>query len=325
MKAIHVTRLDGPGAVELQDAPAPSPAEGEVLVEVACAGVTFPELLQTYGQYQTKHEPPFILGSELAGTVVESRSSRFAPGDRVAAIIPSGAFAQFATAPEAMVLPLPEEVSLEAAAGMPMNVLTADFALRTRGNLQPGQRVLIHGAAGGLGSACVQIALAMGAEVIAVVSSDEKAAMVTELGAQHVVRADGFKDAVKDIAPRGVDVVVDPVGGDRFTDSLRCLARFGTLLVLGFTAGSIPEVKVNRLLLNNISVAGVGWGAALPSDPLMAQKQWAHLREYLANGQLNPHIHARFSLDQAAAAITELENRSVIGKVILDIQEDPHG
>lgn len=318
MKAIHVTRLDGPEAVEFVDAERPTPGPGEVLIEVAVAGVTFPELLQTRGMYQVRHELPFVLGSEAAGTVVEvGEGSRFSVGDRVAAITGKGTFAEYLVAADQQTVKVPDSVSLAHAAGMPMNLLTADFSLRVRGNVQPGQTVLVHGAAGGLGSAGVQLALAMGLEVVAVVSTDDKAAMVKELGAHHVVKAEGFKDAVLELYPDGVDVVYDPVGGDRFTDSLRTLREHGRLLVIGFTAGQIPEVKVNRLLLNNISVVGVGWGAYAMPRPGHVGSEWEAMLPHLRSGALRPVVGASYPLEDAVAALTSLEGRTVTGKVVL--------
>ncbi|MDN6380319.1 MAG: alcohol dehydrogenase catalytic domain-containing protein, partial [Brevibacterium aurantiacum] len=188
MRAIRVAALTGPQDVEIAEVDRPSPGPGEVLVEVAYAGVTFPELLQTRGMYQTKHELPFVLGSEAAGIVVEAgEGSRFSVGDRVAAIPGKGSFAEYMVVSDEQTVPVPDDVSLAHAAGMPMNVLTADFALRLRAQAQAGQSILVHGAAGGLGSATVQLALAMGLEVIGVVSTDAKAETVRELGAPHVV------------------------------------------------------------------------------------------------------------------------------------------
>ncbi len=318
MKAVSITELTGPENVALTDVDRPTPGPHQTLVRVEAAGVTFPELLQTRGMYQTKHELPFVAGAEGAGVVEEAgEGSKFSKGDRVAFIGGKGSWAEYAVADDSATLALPDSMSFEAAAGIPMNVLTADFALRVRGNLQPGQTVLVHGAAGGLGTALVQVALAMGAEVVGVVSTEEKAQVVRELGAQHVVFADGFKDQVKEIYKRGVDLVADPVGGDRFTDSLRCLSPFGTLLVLGFTAGSIPEVKVNRLLLGNISVAGVAWGAATYVDRTLIQQQWKVLLPYAEAGKIDPHIHAVYPLSEAAQALGELDGRTVRGKVLL--------
>lgn len=324
MKAVQLNATDGPSSLGLADVEAPTAEPGMVLIDVAYAGVTFPELLQSRGQYQMQPPLPYTMGSEVAGMVREVGEgvTGFAVGDRVLGVAGTGGYAEIMAVPAASVLPLPETVSLQAGAGMPMNLLTADFALRVRGNLEAGQSVLIHGAAGGLGSALVQVALAYGAEVVAVVSTEEKAETVTNLGAQHVVFADGFKDSVKKTFPRGVDLVADPVGGDRFTDSLRCLSTFGTLLVLGFTAGQIPEVKVNRLLLNNISVAGVGWGAALAGRPEMVAQQWESLWPHLSAGILNPSIHAVLPLREAGKALEIIDSRSVRGKVLLDVNGD---
>jgi NADPH2:quinone reductase len=320
MKAVQLTATDGPTSLELRDVPEPTIEPDAVLIDVAYAGVTYPELLQSLGQYQMQPPLPYTIGSEVAGTVREvgERVTGFQVGDRVAAIASTGAFAETIAVPASNVLPLPDSVSLQAGAGMPMNLLTADFALRVRGSLKAGQSVLIHGAAGGLGSALVQVALAQGAEVVAVISTEKKAETVRALGAQHVVAAEGFKDSVKEIFPRGVDLVADPVGGDRFTDSLRSLSTFGTLLVLGFTGGSIPEVKVNRLLLNNISVAGVGWGAALAGAPEMTAEQWKSLWPHLSAGVLDPTIDTVLPLGEAHKALELIGSRAVRGKVLLD-------
>ncbi|WP_029088134.1 NADPH:quinone oxidoreductase family protein [Brevibacterium album] len=328
MKAVQVVTLDGPDSIELREVAAPAPGPGEILIDVAYSGVTFPELLQTRGLYQLKHEPPFTLGAEASGTVtaVGEGVEGFAPGDRVATISNKGGYAEAMVAPANATVKLPDSVSLKAAAGMPMNLLTADFALRVRGRLEPGQTVLVHGAAGGLGTALVQIAVAMGATVVGVVSTEEKAETVRALGAAHAVLSDGFKDAVKELFPGGVDLVADPVGnpkdGDRFTDSLRCLSTFGTVLVLGFTAGAIPEVKVNRLLLNNVGVAGVGWGAAFAKDRDLVRRQWEAMWDHLAAGRLDPVIHGVYPLESAAEAIRQLETRAVRGKVLLEVRAE---
>ena len=321
MRAIRVATLTGPDDVELAEVDRPTQGHGEVLVEVAYAGVTFPELLQTRGMYQVKHDLPFVLGSEAAGIVAEAGpGSRFSVGDRVAAIPGKGSFAEFMVVSDEQTVPVPDGISLAHAAGMPMNVLTADFALRLRAQAKAGQSILVHGAAGGLGSAAVQMALAIGLEVIGVVSTEAKAQTVRELGATHVVMAEGFKDATKEICPNGVDYVFDPVGGDRFTDSTRVLAPYGRLLVLGFTAGEIPSVKVNRLLLKNISVDGVAWGAATRERPGYIAEQWDAIADYVAAGKLNPAIHGTYPLSDAATAIGELDSRSVQGKVLLEVK-----
>jgi NADPH:quinone reductase len=318
MRAVQVVRLDGPASIEVRDVPEPTRTPQQVLIDVAAAGVNFPDVLQTKGLYQYRPELPFTLGSEVAGTVREAPDdSPHAPGDRVVAFTSNGAFAEAVAADADHVLPLPDNVSFEAGAGLPMNYLTAHFALVVRGHLEAGQTVLVQGAAGGIGTACVQLAAALGATVIAVVSSDAKADVARAAGATHAVPVEGFRDAVKELG--GVDLVVDPVGGDRFTDSLRCLRPLGRLLVIGFTAGEIPTVKVNRLLLNNIDVVGVGWGAYALARPGYAAGQWAELLPHLRSGALDPPLGARYPLEKAAEALAQIDERRVLGKLVLTV------
>ena len=316
MRAVQVVRLDGPAAVEVGEVPEPERGPDEVLVDVRAAGVNFPDVLQTKGLYQHRPELPYTLGSEVAGVVrVAPDGSPLRAGDRVAAFTSTGAFAEVVAAAADHVLPLPDNVGFDAGAGLPMNYLTAQFALLVRGHLEAGQVVLVHGAAGGVGTACVQLAAAVGATVVAVVSSAAKAEVARAAGAAHTVPVDGFRDAVKDLG--GVDLVVDPVGGDRFTDSLRCLRPLGRLLVIGFTAGEIPTVRVNRLLLNNIDVVGVGWGAFALGKPGYALGQWDELLPHLRSGALDPPIGARFPLEKAAEGLARIDERRVLGKIVL--------
>ena len=299
--------------------PDPVPTDGQVLVEVHAAGVTFPDVLLTRGQYQLKPDPPFTPGSEVAGVVRSApEGAHVRPGDRVAAFPAFGGFAELAVVDPGAVFRLPDRVSFEAGAALPMNYLTMHFALTRRGRLASGETVLVHGAAGGIGTAAVQLASAFGARVVAVVSSDAKAEAARAAGAHDAVRVEGFRDAVRELTGgRGVDVVVDPVGGDRFTDSLRSLATEGRLLVIGFTAGEIPTVKVNRLLLNNIDVVGVGWGAYFLPRPGYLQQQWSELAPLLADGRLDPPLGSTYPLAEAAAALAELDERRATGKVLL--------
>jgi NADPH2:quinone reductase len=322
VRAVQITTLDGPSALQVVDVPEPTPGPQEVLVDVHVAGVTFPEVLQSRGEYQVKPELPFVPGSEVAGVVRSAPDgSGIAAGDRVAAFPGLGGFAETVAANSLMVFPLPEAVPFDKAAALPMNYLTMQFALARRAQLRSGETVLVHGAAGGIGTASIQLAKAMGAHVIAVTSTEEKGEVARRAGADDVALADGFKDAVKELTGgRGVDVVVDPVGGDRFTDSLRSLAREGRLLVIGFTEGSIPTVKVNRLLLNNISVVGVGWGAFFLHDVSYLQEQWQAIRPMLEAGQLDPPIGSRYPLEHAAQALRELDERRAQGKVLLQVR-----
>ena len=314
MRAIQVTSLDGPKAVQLVDLPEPT-GEGQVVVDVHAVGVNFPDLLQTKGLYQIKMPLPFVPGAEVAGTVVSGPG--FAPGQRVVAFPGWGGFAERVAADPTMVFALPDTLSFTEGAALPMNYLTVEFALQRRAHLQPGETVLVHGAAGGIGVATIQLAKVLGARVIACVSTPEKGEVARAAGADEVVDL-AFLPKVKELTGgRGVDVVMDPVGGERFTDSLRALAPEGRLLVVGFTAGDIPTVAVNRLLLNNISVVGVAWGAFFMSNPGYLQEQWGRLLPHLESGALVPLVGATYPLEQAADALLDLDERRATAKVLL--------
>lgn len=319
MRALRVTTTDGPEAVEVLDVPEPTPGEGEVLVEVAAVGLAFPDLLLSRGEYQLRPELPFTLGVDLAGTVRSApEGSGLAAGDRVAAVLPYGAGAELVAVGTDAVFPLPDALSFTEGAAMGMNYLTAHFALVRRGDLREGQSVLVHGAAGGVGTATIQVAKGLGARAIAVVSSDAKEQVARDAGADDVVRVDGFREAVKELTGgRGVDVVMDVVGGDLMTDSLRSLAPLGRLLVVGFAAGGIPEVKVNRLLLNNIDVRGVGWGAFAMVRPGFMREQWEELLPMVASGAVRPPVGATYGLDEAARALVEMQDRATLGKSVI--------
>jgi NADPH2:quinone reductase len=217
---------------------------------------------------------------------------------------------------------LPDNVSYDEGAALPMNYLTAQFALAERGQVRAGETVLVHGAAGGVGTATIQVAKGYAARTIAVVSTEEKAAVAKAAGADETVLLDGFRDAIKDLTGgRGVDVVVDVVGGDAFTDSLRSLAPQGRLLVVGFAAGQgIPEVKVNRLLLNNVDVRGVGWGAYAMVRPGFMQEQWAELLPMLESGVVKPPVGATYDLDGFGRALLDMEARRTLGKSVVHVR-----
>ncbi len=323
MRAAQLTRLDGPDGIEVGDIDEPT-GDG-VIVDVHAAGAAFPDALLTRGLYQHRPDPPFVLGAEIAGVVRSAPAD--APvkaGDRVVGLtMLTGGMAEVAVLGPDRVFKLPDNVSFAAGAGLLFNDLTVYFALTVRGRLHEGETVLVHGAAGGIGTSALRLAPVLGASrVIAVVSTEDKADIARAAGATDVVLADGFKDAVKELTGgRGVDMVVDPVGGDRFTDSLRSLAPGGRLLVIGFTGGEIPTVKVNRLLLNNLDVVGVGWGAWALQHPGALTEQWADLEKLLASGKLPPPEPVVYPLDEAAAAIASLENRTAKGKVVLRVRD----
>lgn len=323
MRAAQITRLDGPDAVRVAEVAEPA-SDGAVVIDVHAAGVAFPDTLLTRGLYQYKPDLPFTPGAEVAGVVRSAPAdAHVRAGDRVLGLtMLSGGMAEVVALPAERVFALPDAVSFEAGAGILFNDLTVQFALRTRGRLAEGETVLVHGAAGGIGTSALRLAPALGASrTIAVVSTEEKAEIARAAGASDVVLADGFRDAVKELTGgRGVDVVLDPVGGDRFTDSLRSLAVGGRLLVVGFTGGEIPTVKVNRLLLNNVDVIGAGWGAWTFSHPGYLQEQWAELQPLLASGAVAAPQPEVYPLEQAAQAIASLENRSAKGKVVLKLR-----
>jgi len=328
MRAVRVTALGGPESVEIAEIDEPSSSSGPdplVVVDVHAAGVAFPDALLTRGLYQYRPELPFTLGAELAGVVRSAPDgARVKAGDRVVGLtMLGGAMADTAALAADRVFPLPDNVSFTAGAGLLFNDLTVYFALKERGRLAAGETVLVHGAAGGIGTSTLRLAPALGAgRVIAVVSTEEKAEVARAAGATDVVLADGFRDAVAALTGgKGVDIVMDPVGGDRFTDSLRCLSPAGRLLVVGFAGGEIPTVKVNRLLLNNIDVVGVGWGAWVLTHPDALAEQWEGLAGLLASGKLAAPQPEVYPLEQAGAAVASLENRTARGKVVLRVRD----
>ncbi len=327
MKAVQIVELSGPrDALRVVDIPEPEPSHpatpGQaVLVEVHAAGVSFPEVLQTRGQYQVKPDVPFTPGSEVGGVVRSApEDATVRAGDRVAAFCMLGGWAEVAVAPAFFAFKLADALDFAQGAGLVLNYHTAYFSLVTRGRLAKGETVLVQGAAGGVGTASLQIARGLGARTIAVVSSDEKERVAREAGADEVVRSDGpWKDQAREISGGGVDVVVDPVGGDRFTDSLRSLREGGRVIVVGFTGGSIPEVRVNRLLLNNTEVIGAGWGAYVLSKPGLNVEIGEAVDGLIAGGFVRPIVGARFPLERAADALELIDGRGATGKVVLDV------
>jgi NADPH2:quinone reductase len=326
LKAVQIVDESGPDtALKLVDVPEPEPSHpftpgSGVVVDVHAAGVSFPEVLQTRGEYQLKPPLPFIPGSEVAGVVRSaSPNAGVSVGERVAAFCALGAFAEQAVAPPFLTFPLPDALDFAQGASLILNYHTAYFALQRRGRLRAGETMLVHGAAGGVGTAALQVARGLGARTIAVVSNEAKAQVAREAGADEVLRSDGpWKDEAKALG--GVDVVLDPVGGERFTDSLRCLREDGRLVVVGFTGGSIPEVKVNRLLLNNVEVVGAGWGAYALAKPALCREIGDALAAMIEQGFVRPLVGARFALEQASQALLAIDERRATGKVVLDVR-----
>ncbi len=337
MKAIQIVEESGPdSALALVDLPEPASSgerepshmlgwvgsDSSVLVEVHAAGVSFPELLQTRGQYQMKPSLPFVPGSEVAGIVLSAPAgASVRPGERVAAFCALGGFAETAVAPEFFTVALSPELDFAQGAGLILNYHTAYFALLLRGRLKEGETVLVHGAAGGVGTASLQVAKGLGAKTIALVSSESKARVAEQAGADQVVLLGAsWKDEVVELSGGGVDMVLDPVGGDRFTDSLRSLRENGRLVVVGFTGGSIPEVRVNRLLLKNTEVVGAGWGAYVMSRPELVREIGAAVNHLVDAGYVRPIVGERFPLERAADALKALDERRATGKIVLDVR-----
>ncbi len=330
MRALQLTELSGPDGLTLTDVPEPeashmlTPGEG-VVVDVQAAAVSFPDVLQTRGLYQFKPDLPFVPGAEVGGTVRSAPAgSGLSPGDRVAAFTALGGMAEVAVAPSYMTFALPAQLDFAQGAALILNYHTAYFALKLRGRLAEGERVLVHGAAGGVGTAGLQVAKGLGAStVVAVVSSDEKEQVARDAGADEVVRSDGpWREQTVELTGGGVDVVLDPVGGDRFTDSLRALREDGRVVVVGFTGGSIPEVKVNRLLLRNTEVVGAGWGAYAMARPDLNREVGAALDRMIEAGTVRPLVGQRFPLARGAAAMRVIDERRATGKVVLDVPGD---
>lgn len=328
MKALRLSSLNGPSSLELTDLPAEPELDplfaghDPVVIEVHAAGVAFPELLQTYGKYQHAAALPFVPGGEVSGVVISAPAGgSVQPGQRVVGFTQSGGFAQTAVAPAMLTFPMHPAFDFAQGAGYLMNYHTAYFSLVTRGGLQPGEWVAVHGAAGGVGTATIQVAKGLGARVIAVVSDSAKGAVAREMGADVVVRSDGpWKDEIIEASSGGVDMTIDPVGGDRALDIMRSLREGGRWVVVGFAGGGIPEIKVNRLLLRNLSAIGAGWGAFAFTRPALSAQIDAALQPLIDSGHVAPYVTARFALADGPAALVHLEERKALGKIVIEVR-----
>jgi NADPH2:quinone reductase len=289
---------------------------------VHAAGVSFPDLLRSRGEYQMRPELPFATGAEVAGVVVEADpATGFAAGERVAALTHWGGVAEYALAMPQHTLRLPDALSFVQGAALYLNYCTAWYALH-RLAVAPGETVLVQGAAGGVGTAALEIIAALGARSVAVVSSDAKEQVARSLGADFVVCADGpWLEQVRELTGGGVQAVVDPVGGDRFLDSLRALRIGGRLAVVGFTGGSIPELKVNRLLLRNLTVLGVEMVQMDTQVPGTIRMVNEAVERLAAEGQIKTVVGARLPFEQSAEALRLLERREAVGKVVVEVRE----
>jgi NADPH2:quinone reductase len=323
VKALVAQELSGPSGLVYTDVPdiGEPAAPGMVVVDVGAAGVSFPDLLLIRGEYQLKLDPPFVPGTEIAGVVRSAPAdSGFTAGQRVSALSMLGAWAERVAVPVASVNPTPDGIDDGAAVCLLGNYYTMYFALERRAALRAGETVLVLGSAGGVGTAAIQIAKALGAKVIAMVHRPGATEFVESLGADVVLPlTEGWAKAVREHTDgRGVDVVVDPVGGEAFDDAVRVLATEGRLLVLGFASGGgIPTVKVNRLLLRNVSVVGVGLGEFINRTPGAQAEIGVGLGKLIDAG-LRPPPPVRYPLSEGRAALESLANGGVRGKVVLE-------
>ena len=322
MRAVICRAWGGPENLNVEDMPSPEPGPGEVLIDVAAAGVNFADTLMIAGKYQEKPAFPFSPGLEIAGRVRELGAgvSGLTPGQRVMALTDWGGYGEAALARAADVYPIPDALGWAEAAGFPITYGTAHGALRWHADLQPGEVLLVHGAAGGVGLAAVEIGKALGATVIATAGGAAKLAVAKAHGADHLIdyRSEDIREKVKKITGgKGADVVFDPVGGDVFDASLRCIAWSGRLLVIGFAAGRVPQIPANILLVKNIAVMGVYWGSYRRHAPERLVEEFQELFGWVEAGLLKPHVSHKLDLTQAAEAMALLLERRSTGKVVL--------
>ena len=322
MKTWQVTHYGEPEEMTFAEVETPSPAEGQVLIRNRACGLNFFDLLQCQGKYQSRPSFPFTIGAEVAGTVAAVGEGVRHPlvGQRVLCLPRGGGFAEYSLVKASRAFPIPDRMSFEQAAGMPVVYQTSLFALDYRGRLRAGEWLLVHAGASGVGTAAVQIGKAMGARVIATAGSPEKLEFCKAQGADHVLgyRDPSWVDAVKGIAGRfGADVIYDPVGGDVFDLSSKVIAPDGRILVVGFASGRIPSLAANRALLKNMSLVGVFWGRHCDENPGFMASLHEQLVGMYDAGKINPPVGATYPLDRAPNGIRDLANRKVRGKAVL--------
>jgi len=323
MRAVQCVELGGPDKLVVADIAAPTPKPGQVLIAVKAAAMNFPDFLIIQGKYQMRPDLPFTPGGEGAGIIeaVGDGVDNLQVGDRVLFNNQTGAFAEKVTAFAPMVLKIPDAMDFDTAAAMTITYGTSIHGLKQRAELKAGETVLVLGAAGGVGLAAVELAKAMGATVIAAASTDEKLAVCKAAGADILINysTEDLKTALKATAPKGVDVVYDPVGGDYTEVALRAMAPGGRLLVIGFAAGDIPKLPINLCLLKQCAIVGVFWGGWVQAGNLAGHlDNMQELFAMAADGRIKPHISHRFSLDQVEDAYAAMTGRLVKGKIILN-------
>lgn len=322
MRAVLCKEFGGPERLVVADVPSTPIKEGTVRITVHAAAINFADLLLISGQYQEKPPFPFTPGMEAAGVVTEIGASVTAlkTGDRVMALTGTGSYAEEIVVDANRVYKIPDRMDFPSAAGFPVVYGTSHGAFDWRAQLQPGEWLLVHGAAGGVGLTAVEIGKVMGAKVIACAGSAEKLEIARQYGADHLIdySREDIRERVKGITGgRGADVVYDPVGGDAFEASLRSIAWGGRIIIIGFTSGKIPQIPANIVLVKNIDIIGFYWGSHMARKPELLRESYAKLLGWFEQGKLRPHVSAQFDLKDVAQAMNLLRERKSTGKVVL--------
>lgn len=327
MKAVICKEWGDPSTLTIGEMPDGEVGHTDARVAIHACGVNFSDVLMIAGQYQVKPEFPFVPGVEIAGEVLEVGAGvpNLKPGDRVMGLVQTGGFAEEVVTTAATLIPIPESMDYVTAAAFPIAYGTSHLALTHRGRLQPGETLLVFGAAGGVGLTAVEIGNKLGATVIACASTAEKLAITEHYGAAYTINytEENIRDRVKTITGgRGADVIFDPVGGDAFDQAMRAINWEGRLLVIGFASGKIPELPVNLALVKNCSVVGVYWGAYLQQHPEVLFNSLQTLLSWYDGQTLRPHISATYSMDQIEDALNALAERKSTGKVVVKIRDE---
>lgn len=322
MRAVLCKELGGPEKLVVEEVPSPPMRDGGVRIAIHAAGVNFADTLLISGQYQDKPPLPFTPGMEVSGVVTEIGAgvNHVKPGDRVLASVGRGGYAEEIVTEAEIVHRIPDAMDFVTAAGFPVAYSTSHGAYAWRGRLKPGETVLVLGASGGVGLTAVEIAKAMGATVIAAAGGADKLAVAKAAGADHLVdyTREDLRERVKELTRgRGVDLVYDPVGGDAFDQSLRCIAWEGRIIVIGFAAGRIPQIPANLVLVKNIDVIGFFWGSYRRYKPHLMNESYQQLFRWFEAGKLKPHVSHRLPLSEVATAFELLKTRKSTGKVVL--------
>ncbi|MFT5014528.1 MAG: NADPH2:quinone reductase [Patiriisocius sp.] len=327
MRAIVCSEFDSPDRLKVSEIDDPVPAADEVLIEIKATGLGYVDALTVAGQYQIKPPLPFTPGNEIAGIITQigSKVKHLRTGQRVIAMPSQGGLAEMLAINERRCLGIPEVLSYDAAASFLVNYCTAYHGLTYCGNLKRGERVLILGAAGGVGVAAIDVAKALGATVIAAASTEEKRAACLKYGADSVLdytKQDWREDLKSQLDGQPLDVVYDPVGGDFTESALRSLGPGGRFLVVGFATGQIPKIPLNLALLKRCSIVGVNWGGHIAANPTASKPVTTTLLEWIAARKLKPQAGETYSLDDAGSAMMKMLNREAIGKVVINIGEE---